>query len=344
MAWLADRSGVLASAVEQGSIQAQVWQVSESDGKATKLTNDFNDYRDLSATSDSSQLVTVQNESRVNIWIANSSDYSNAKQMTTGIGEYDGVRGLAWMTDNRLVYVSRASGSQDIWTMAADGGEKKQLTTAATRADVHPTVSKDGRFIVFTSNRQGNSNLWRMNVDGTDPKQLTNGSGEEFPHLSPDGQTIVYTSTASSKFTLWRTSIEGDTPVQLTDRLSQRPAVSPDGRLIACWYRTDANSPWRIAVLPIAGGDALKVFEVPSTQGSSIPLRWTPDNQMIAFVDTRSGVSNIYGQPLEGGSPKQLTDFKSAQIFWFDWSQDGKRLACARGSVTSDLILISGYK
>lgn len=344
VAWAADQSKLIISAVEQGSNQAQVWRVAYPDGRATKLIDDFNDYRDLSTTSDSNMLVTVQNESRVNVWTAHANDNASAKQITSGVGEYDGVRGLAWMPDGNIVYVSRKSGSQDIWTMRSDGSEQKQLTTAATRADVHPTVAGDGRYIVFTSNRLGNSNIWRMNADGSDPVQITSGSGEEFPHLSPDGQTIVYTSTSSSNFTVWRIPVDGGSPEQLTRRLSQWPAVSPNGKLIACWYRDDVNSPWRIAVLPLAGGDALQVFEVSSTQGSSIPVRWTKDGRTITFVDTRDGVSNIWGQPLGGGAPKQMTDFKSEQIFWFDWSPDGKQLTCARGSVTSDVILMSGYR
>ena len=49
-------------------------------------------------------------------------------------------------------------------------------------------------------------------------------------------------------------------------------------------------------------------------------------------------------QPLEGGEVKQLTQFTSEQIFWFDWSRDGKQLACSRGRITNDVVLISDLK
>ena len=155
---------------------------------------------------------------------------------------------------------------------------------------------------------------------------------------------MVYTSTSSTRFTLWKVPLAGGPAVQLTDRLSQWPAVSPDGQQVACWYRDETTSPWRIAIIPIEGGPPTRVFDVPPTAASAIPVRWTPDGRGLAFIDTQAGVSNIWSQPLEGGAPRQLTDFKSDQIFWFDWSRDGRQLACSRGVVTSDVVLISGFK
>jgi hypothetical protein len=36
----------------------------------------------------------------------------------------------------------------------------------------------------------------------------------------------------------------------------------------------------------------------------------------------------------------QLTDFEAEQIFSFAWSNDGKQLVLARGTVSSDVVLI----
>jgi len=344
VAWLSGGNGLVLSAAEQGATLAQVWSVSLPGGKARKITNDLNDYRDMSLTADSQTLVTVQSEARVNIWVMPPGDAKAAKQITSGLGQYNGVGGISWSPDSRIVYVSRVSGSQDIWIMGPDGSNQKQLTTVATRADVYPTVSPDGRYIVFTSNRTGNSNIWRMEMDGGNPKRLTSGSGEEFPHSSPSGDWVVYTSTSSSRFTLWKVPMDGGAAVQLTDKLSQWPVVSPDGKSVACWYRDESNSPWRIAVVPIEGGTPDKIFDVPPSVVSSIPVRWMPDGRALAYIDTREGTSNIWNQPLDGGSPKPITDFKSDQIFWFDWSRDGKKLACSRGAVTSDVVLISEFR
>ncbi|HMF56413.1 MAG TPA: protein kinase [Pyrinomonadaceae bacterium] len=345
VAWLPDGSGLVVAATEQGATTSQLWLLAYPGGAVRRITNDLNDYRDLSLTDDSNTIAAVQSEGRINTWVSPANESTaRAQQITKGVGGYDGVRGLSWSPDGRLAYVSRVSGSQDVWVMNADGSEQKQLTTVATRADVYPSVCGDGSYIVFTSNRLGNSNIWRIGLDGSNPKQLTSGSGEEFPACSPDGRWVVYTSTGSSKFTLWKVSIEGGEPVQLTEKLSQWPTISPDGKLIACWLREDTGMPWRIGVIPADGGEPLKVLEVPTSANAAIPVRWTSDGRMLTFVDTHEGVSNVWGIAIDGGAAKQLTDFKSDQIFFFDWSRDGRQLALARGDINNDVVLISNFK
>jgi hypothetical protein len=41
---------------------------------------------------------------------------------------------------------------------------------------------------------------------------------------------------------------------------------------------------------------------------------------------------------------KELTEFTSGQIFAFTFSRDGKQIALARGSITSDVVLITGFR
>jgi Tol biopolymer transport system component len=343
-AWLPDGGGLIVSGIEAGATQAQIWQIAYPSGVAQRVTNDLNEYRDLSLTADGQTLATIQAEAHVNVWVAPNGETSKAKQITSGIGQYNGMRGLSWTMDGRLVYVSRQSGSQDIWIMNADGTQARQLTTPETRADVYPAVSPDGRYIVFVSTRNGNSNIYRMELDGSNPVQLTQGASDEFPAVTRDSQAVIYTATGSSLFTLWKTPLNGGTPVQLTDKLSQWPAVSPRDNVLACWYRDEAKQPWRIAVLPLAGGAPPKLFDAPATVDSSLPARWLANGEAISFVNTVGGVSNLWLQPLSGGAARQLTNFTSEQIHWFDWSRDGKQLACSRGTIVNDVVLLRAQR
>jgi Tol biopolymer transport system component len=72
-----------------------------------------------------------------------------------------------------------------------------------------------------------------------------------------------------------------------------------------------------------------------------IPLRWSADDRAIQYTVDHSGVTNVWQQPLAGGSPKQLTNFSSGKIFGFNWSLNGKRLLLGHGAVTSDIVLFS---
>jgi len=344
ISWMRDGRGLVISAVEQGSTLSQLHHLSLPGLQVRRVTNDLNDYRDMSLTLDSTALVTVQSEAHVNVWILSSNDLGGGSRITDGIGQYNGVRGLTWAPNGRLVYVSRASGSQDIWMMNRDGSDPLQLTTAETRADIYPAVSPDGRYIVYVSTRTGNSNIYRMEISSGDEIQLTSGTSEEFPVITTDGKWVIYTNTSSTNFTLWKVAIDGGAPVRLTGRLSQWPAVSPDGTRIACWYRPTPDSRWKLAIFPIDGGDPELMIDMPPSAESSIPVRWMPDGSGISYVGTHQGASNIWFQPLNGLAPLPLTSFQADQIFWFDWSVDGLFLACSRGTVTNDVVLINEVK
>jgi Tol biopolymer transport system component len=121
---------------------------------------------------------------------------------------------------------------------------------------------------------------------------------------------------------------------------------SPDGQSIACFYSKTASSPQRepnhIAVLDINEEGPTDVFPVAASVSRDVELRWSADGTMVTYVDDREGVSNIWGQPVAGGAPRQLTDFQQGFIFSFDWSPDGRQLSLLRGSRSWDIVLIRG--
>jgi Tol biopolymer transport system component len=208
-------------------------------------------------------------------------------------------------------------------------------------------MSPDGRYIVFASNRTGPFNIWRMDSDGGNQKQLTDGEIDRFPHFSADGQWIIYSSTANGQV-LHKVSIDGGAPVPITYEASGLSAamlvVSPDGKQVAGLYKEASSaSKWSVAIFPFEGGKALKKIDIPVTFNPR-RIRWMPNSQAISYINTTAGISNIWMQPLDGSSPKQLTNFNSEEIYSFDWSRDGKNLACIRGYSTSDIVLISNFK
>jgi Tol biopolymer transport system component len=99
-----------------------------------------------------------------------------------------------------------------------------------------------------------------------------------------------------------------------------------------------------IALLPFEGGDPVKLFELPQTANLLESVSWTPDGRALTYVNGRGNFSNIWLQPLDGGQPKQLTDFKTDRIFSFGWSRDGRWLAVSRGVVNNDVVLISNFR
>ena len=69
-------------------------------------------------------------------------------------------------------------------------------------------------------------------------------------------------------------------------------------------------------------------------------VRWAPNGKSIAFINNTAGSSDIWLQPLDGSSPKPLTNSKSQLIPAFEWSLDGHSLAFVRTIETADVVII----
>lgn len=345
IAWLRDGSGFVMTASDQPSGATQIWYVSYPGGQARTVTNDLNEYDNVSLTSDSATLVAVQGNNVSNLSIAPNGDTSGLKLITP-----NGFNGYAsqhsWTPDNHIVYTAMSGGTSAIWVMDADGKNPRPLTSGMDSHD--PVVSPDGHYIVFTAFRDGATNLWRIDADGANLKQLTEDHGT-FASFTPDGQWIVYFIVTPTGPELSKISIEGGAPVQLTDQkmVALSPVVSPDGKFIAIYY-SSLGPPsggivrFHTAIIPYAGGEPVKVFENPGGLGAGI--KWTADSRALTYISTRDDVSNIWEQPLDGSKPKQLTNFNSEQIFFYDWSRDGKQLLLLRGTMSSDVVMLSDFK
>jgi len=78
---------------------------------------------------------------------------------------------------------------------------------------------------------------------------------------------------------------------------------------------------------------------------TSDPLfHFSHDGHALVYINTLVGVSNLWSLPLDGGAPKQITDFKSDLILNFAYSRDGRQLAFARGNQSRDAVMISEVK
>lgn len=348
VAWLRDGSGLIALARRQGARFAsalQIWHLSYPEGEARMITNDLNDYRELSLTTDSQAIVTVQNSLISNISVtASNGDMRPAQQVS--VGSYDGYYGLSWQNEDRIVYASNITGDQEIWSVGTDGSKAKQLTVSNS-GSTSPTVSPDRRTIVFASTRNGSSHIWRMDIDGNQQYQLTDGRTEMGPQISPDGKFVVYTGSTGNGWRIWKIPIEGGDPVRLIEARALMPSISPDGSQIACYYLVEQPKPqWNLALIPFTGGPPIKIFALPEAVDPYLtipPMRWSSDGRALIYVDSRSGVSNLWRLPLDGGEPTQITNFKDSQIFSYDWTRDGKRLVISRGNTIGDAIIIRDF-
>jgi eukaryotic-like serine/threonine-protein kinase len=343
IAWLSDGTGLLITAGDNQAESSKVSMITYPGGTARRIITDLNGYSGLSLSMDSSAFVTTRSESVVNIFMQPRDDATRAQQNTFGAATNDGWSGMGWTLEGRIVYSSSASGHPDIWTMDADGKNQKQLTRDLGSNFFGLSVSPDGRYIAFTSLRAGNAHIWRIDADGRNPKQLTNGDWDGFPVFLPDGQWLSYRSIVSGKETSLKISAEGGEPMQLDSPYQDIVGISPDGRLTAYIPPADQSNKKRIAVARSEGGEAIRIFDLPS-EARPRRMQWSADGRALTYMISRGRADNIWSQPIDGSPPTQLTDFKTSFIHCFAWSRDGKQLAMARGTETKDVVLIKSFR
>ena len=341
-AWLNDGM-ILISGRDRETQYSQVWLVDPASGNRTRVTNDLNSYQGLSMSSDGSAMISTQQVELSNIWLAGSFNDRPVK-ITSDVARNDGRSGVSFMPDGRILYTTRVRHDQDIWIVNGDGTGNRQLTMNA-RENFAPVATPDGRFIVFASTRGGDTSLWRMDPDGGNVIPLTNAQGSEIdPVVTPDSRWVIYHHTdPSSVSTIWKVSIDGGEAIPVSNVEAGLPAISPDGKFLACRYDVKRTNGTQVAILPIDGGEPVKVFSSPA-MGRSRTIRFSADGRSLIYVDGRDRVDNLWEQPIDGGPARQLTNFSEDRIFRFDISYPTGRFVFARGTDTSDVVMIRNFR
>jgi Tol biopolymer transport system component len=347
-AWLPDGSGLVMSASELNSPdQQQIYELTYPEGKVRRITNDPNNYVGMGISADSRALVTIRQDVQTKLWVSTKPPWTKFDEVPAP-GKDSGAAGLAWSRDGHVIYTSSAtSGGSDIWGVSTTGEDRTRLTPPGEGTVSYQDISVcgDGRHLVmapFMAPYTSGVHIWRMDMDGSNLVQLTRGNNDLGPSCSPDGMWVAYSSIRDGKWTIWKVSINGGTPIQVTHDFATDPRFSPDGKWIACIHILDPKKSFGdLGVVPASGGAIVKTFPMPSTFGS---VRWGPGGRSLTYVHEMTDASNLWSQPLDGGPPKQLTDFKTDSILNYAWSPDGQKLVLSRGTPSNDVVMIRNFR
>jgi len=334
--WALGGQALIVNAVSPSSTLLQIWKIDLRSGAARRITNDTSNYYDVMATAASDILSALRVDSVSNLWRLDTNQPGDqgtpeeVHQITTGTGKW-GLGGLTWSGHGRIAYTITDSKNDEIATADPDGTNSRELTRGEAAWD--GLSSCGGNYLVFTKHRLGRSSIWRIDADGSNGMLLA--SGGSYPSCSPDGKWVVFTAEGGR---ISKVSIEGGGQVLLTHQTGGFPTFSPNGQSVA--YETEApNRSSAIAVIPAAGGEATHIIGAGEIEEWS-PFSWAPNGRAFDYVRVRNGAYNIWRLPLDGSAPMPLTHFDSGVIFNFAWSPDGTRLVLAKGSSSSDVVLL----
>jgi len=176
-------------------------------------------------------------------------------------------------------------GNSDLFMVAADGGEVRQLTQQPGK-DRRAAVSPDGSAIAFESDRSGTMQIWLLPIAGGEATQLTHlSTGGSHPLWSSDGEQVLF-----------RSSVFPDCPddpcnAEMLEKLKNAPTEARlyDGLFYQHWneWRDDRRS--HLFVVPKGGGTPVDLtpyeWDVPTIAlGSSGDIAVAPDGGEVCVV------------------------------------------------------------
>src|SRR5579863_6022293 len=359
LAWLPDGSAILFNArVAMTSLNAQLFSLSYPDAEVRRVTNDLNFYNGTSITSDGSALVSAQVTLTGSLWLANfgsSASFSPPRQISSGISRADGISGIAWAPDGKLIYTYYTSGSIQLASASPDGSNVHDIAPGVVSPNWLSSCG-DGQHFVFGMGRAKDiSSIWRADMDGSNLTQLSTGKIAVHPNCAPDGKSVAYVDVNGNATHIMRVSIDGGTPTQVSKQEAYSPAYAPDGSALAVLYQPDPGKPSKLAVMGLDGGEIRNVYDFPPEAQATIngdggqKLSWTKDGRAILYPIRKDGVVTLWAQPVgpQGSAPaaaKQVMNL-GPDFQWgaYALSPDGKQIIYAHGRAVTDAVLISHF-
>lgn len=354
--WLPDGSAMLFNArVNKTTLNAQLWELSYPGAEARRITNDLNYYTGASITSDGSEIATVQVSLTGNLWVSNfgaAASFSQPRQITSGISRADGIGGLAWLAPDKIIYSYYISGAVRLASASADGSNIRDISPTVQSAFWLSACGDAQHFVFGMANGKSSASVWRADADGANVKELTPGRLAAEPSCSADGKFVVFVDVQGDTSHLAKLDIDGGTPIDISKAQVERPAISPDGHLVAGTYGPDPSK-LKLAIVGMDGGEIRTLYDLPPTASvagdGGQKLIWTKDGHAVLYPVQKAGLVEIWAQPIgpPGASPAPARQVMNLgpDFDWGAWSlsPDGKQIVYAHGRHPTDAVVISHF-
>jgi serine/threonine protein kinase/Tol biopolymer transport system component len=277
-------------------------------------------------------------------WMAWRDMPAQPQQQVSRISRFPGAhREASFSPDGtRIAFISDVDGVPQVWVKTLAGGDPVQVTRGAQAAG-HPRWAPKGDHILYellsppnTPQGYPTGDLWLVSPESGDSRKLiTDGIN---PNVSWNGERLVFERGAE----LWIAKADGTEQRRIENlspidfRVAQRrPALSPDGTLIA-FFQNEPGVPWGdIWIIPATGGVARRLTWDSSRWGG---LTWTPDSRYIVFSSERGGSMTLWKVPVAAGKPEPVL-FSAGEDTDPEVSRDGRNLIYTNTRTTRTVVI-----
>ena len=250
------------------------------------------------------------------------------------------LTGVFGAYDTRIAYVSKITGSKELYVMDYDGFGSRRISNLKSIC-LSPSWSPDSKRIGFTSFHKSNPSVYVMELSGGSELKRICGtlarlcSGAAW---SPDGNWIALSAALEGNSELFKVRLgEKGAPVRLTNdwSIDVSPSWSPDGKQIV--FMSDRTGKPDLFILDAEGGTPKRLTFEGSYSGDP---DWSPKGDWIAFASRVDGDFQIFRIRPDGTERTQLTSGPGDGMSP-SWSPNGRLIAFSSNQAgTYDIYLV----
>jgi len=328
VAWTPDGKGLIMSGFMLGTtLSNQVFRLTYPGGQLVRVTNDINNYFNVSAGAGEDAIATLRASQLSNLYVVDAGGAAPPRALTNATSAEHAPFGLTTDGDN-VYYTSLRGDFNGLFSIPLAGGEPAVIESG--KGFVGRVAAGGGVVLFDRIDTDQRRSVWRVQA-GAPPRAMTRGGKEGLLDISPDGSLFTYVTSDSTRG-VWIASTEtGEARMLSPTALTQVAVFSYDGRFVVCIeLKTDAagliQNEYR--VLDAATGELSATLTPPQT---ALDYRGVPGMRGASYIERSDPAGNLFMMDaIEGSKPKKITKFTDLRVTGHNWTTDGKRLLITR--------------